>query len=283
MKNVKSTSWLSIISIAILLIFLGLFLLLSFHTKSITDNLKKKANIIVELADSVDNTDLKLIADRITTLEEYESSSIQILDEDYALDKMAEEIDEDWLRTNENPFNKVVVFNVQSEFYYLERIKRIKSELLNIPGVNTVNYEYLVYDDLEKNITRFSTFLFVLGIFFSLMTIVLIHNNLHLALSSDKSEIRTMKLVGAEDKFIMMPYLRKSFSLGLIGFFVFMVLMLLVMYLVISSVSTLNDILIPYFVILMLVLVFLMAVSIPMISTYMIVRLYLRNNSNIYL
>ena len=282
MKINQHTSWISIFSIAILLLFFGMFILLSFHVDSITDTLKKKSNIIVELEKDVSTYDVASISGKITDMDEYLMSSLEIISEQEALELMRGELNEKWVIENSNPFSKMMIFNIHDSSFNPENIEKIESEILSIKGVSSIYYGNFEFDGLESNISSFSKFLFALGVIFSLLTLVLLHNSIHFLLMNDRKKIKTMLLVGAKEKFVLMPYLRKAFSFGIIAYIIFGVITAVIMLLINNSFEIIMDILVARYVIIVLITVLIMALSIPMISTYMIVSLYLRKNYNIY-
>ena len=115
-----------------------------------------------------------------------------------------------------------------------------------------------------------------ISLFFLFVGITLIHNTIRLALYSNRFLIKNMQLVGASWKFISRPYLMRSVLHGLLsGVIAIGGLLILLWFLQndLPELKSLQDI--PSFSVLFLVLV-LLGIGINALSTYFVVKRYLR-------
>lgn len=281
MKLFQSSFWLSVASTSIVLTLLGVFAITSFHTRSISTTLKKNIDIIVELRKDVESTEIEELKNEITGFEEYITGSLKIYNEEDALNMMKKEINE--VRVFDsllNPFNPVLSFNINDQYHYAERLERIVNRIKRDTSVIDVNYQQVAFDEIESNFSKVSFYFFLLALLFVLITIFLLHTNFQILLTNDRKKIKTMQLVGAHNKFVIIPYVRKAFFIGLSAFFISVILLFGLIWFLYNQVALVADVLVPTYLLVIALLLLLIALSIPMVSTYIIISLYLTNNSN---
>lgn len=85
------------------------------------------------------------------------------------------------------------------------------------PGVNQVTAPYQAIKDQEHAINLAQIIVFVVAIVLLTSAMVLIWNTIRLAIFARRRELSVMKLVGATNWFIRIPYIFEGFVQGLIG------------------------------------------------------------------
>ena len=276
MKRVSSMSWLTSMSIMILLVFLIAFLVTVFHSSKIENIVSQQSKVLVELERESQEADVDGIQNFIQDYKGYVSNTVELYDEQAAMEMMQDELADLTYELDVNPFAKVISFSVQPEFQNSSSQKILKDELLKLPGVNHVSIQDVDYAQIKGNINKFKFLLLTFFGLFALSTILLLYNVMKISLVNDEKKIKTMSLVGADEKFIMTPYLKKSFMLGVSGFVGSLVVTAMFWYSTSFIFDSISNILQPGYVILTLLIVLIIALMLPMISTYMIIRLYLR-------
>ncbi len=281
MKLFQSSFWLSVASTSIVLTLLGVFAITGFHTRSISTTLKKNIDIIVELRKDVRPAEIEKLRNEIAGFEEYITGSLKIYNEEDALNMMKKEMNEVLVFDSLlNPFNPVLSFNINDQYHYAERLDRIIDRIKRDTSVIDVSYQQVAFDEIESNFSKVSFYFFLLALLFVLVTIFLLHTNFQILLTNDRKKIKTMQLVGAENKFVIIPYVRKAFFIGLSAFIISVILLFGLIWFLNNQVSLVADVLVPTYLLVITVLLLLIALSIPMVSTYIIISLYLTNNSN---
>ncbi len=172
-----------------------------------------------------------------------------------------------------------ITFSPKAGFADVEGMKRIEQKLTTQFGdeIDTIDYNQ---ESLEKVNLGFKKFVFLFGIIAFVLVIValsLINNTIRLALFSERFNIKTMQLVGATNKFIRKPYLRKAFWNGIVaailGFALFLALIQ-----IIESNYNFIDIQLNYQLIGMLLgTVLVIGVCISYIATWFALNKYLRS------
>lgn len=213
----KPSRFYASISIAIVLFLLGLFVMIFLHANNLTNILKERIGIIVELKEDISPESYTKIKSALADNPRVKKGSIVHFTKEDALDMMKKGINMD-VSKDENPFLDVLRFNIAADQYDEAYIKQLKGDLERYAGVYHVYHENATIQQLKSNLKRISYILFVLGLIFVLLSIVIIRNTLSLSLYADRKEIKTMQLVGAKEFFVKLPYIKSSLILGLNAF-----------------------------------------------------------------
>lgn len=198
-----------ILSIAIVLFFLGCYLLMLFHFDQATKLAQEQINHVLELTEDHDGLENYLLGE-LGKREDIKPGSTKYISRLSAKSFMINELDTSIISSNENPFSDVIIFNLRSE----ASINGVRDDLNALPGVKQVHLQSLEMDALRSNILKFGWLVLALAIIFGLMSLALIFSTIQLQLYADRFEIKTMELVGADDRFIKMPYLRRAFKMA---------------------------------------------------------------------
>lgn len=211
-----SLSLASITCITITLIIIAGALLLSSNVKNFTKEIEKDVTIVAFL-----DSDVK---DNVR--EEFETSLKKNLNVEVFTYKSKSEVKDEMAEENEtfssilsewddasNPLKDTYTIKVRE----VEKIGDTAKEIKKTPGVSSVQYgeglvEKLVgvFDAIEK-VTYCAAFALII------VTIFLIINTIKLTIFSRKREIGIMRLVGASNGRIKLPFVIEGIILGIIG------------------------------------------------------------------
>ena len=198
-----------VLSISIVLFFLGSFLLTVFHFEKSTKLAQEKVNHVIELDENAEY-DHNQVLKSLQLQNFIKKSTVRYIPKSEAKAFMLNELDTSIISSEENPFSDVILFNLNSD----ASLDLVRSSLSKIEGVKQAHIQSLEMDALKNNIQKFGSVLLALALVFGLMSIALIFSTLQLQLYADRFEIKTMELVGAQDRFIKMPYFRRAFRLA---------------------------------------------------------------------
>ncbi len=211
-----SLSLASVTCITITLIIIASALLISDNVKHFTSEIEKDVTIVAFLesdVDSVQREEFELSLKKNMNVETYKFKSKKTVKDDMAsesttFDAVLKEWDE-----KENPLKDTYTIKVSD----VDKIKNTATEIENMPGVSAVQYgeglvEKLVsvFDAIEK-ITLIAAGALII------VTIFLIINTIKLTIFSRKREIGIMRLVGASNHRIKLPFVIEGVILGIIG------------------------------------------------------------------
>jgi len=202
--------------------------------------------------------------------------SIQHFDKQAALKIMASEIDTNLLNSQENPFEDVIIFRLKSN----SNIQSIHEQLEAIDGVSKIYAQDFHLEQVKKNLFRAGFIVLIAAGIFSLLSLALIYTTLQLQLYANRFEIKTMELVGAEDKFIKMPFLKKSVRLANQSAFNASVLLTLVFLSIKYGFTATHDIMDYKWLIISIVLIWLLGIIFLWASNNYLIKKYLTSKLN---
>lgn len=273
-SNSKASVFYAIISNTIVLVLVGLFLILYFHTNAITSILKERINILVELKDESMSSDVKELGKLIDGFKEVKAGSVQLIPASEAASIMGDDIGVNF-DSKESPFKDVIIFNVKSEHYEDNTLSRLKMLIIESPAVNDVIYENLVIDNIKSNLNKLSFGILILNIFFLILVIVIMYNTINLSLYADRWEIKTMEIIGARDRFIRQPYLKIAGRIAVTSFVMAAIIIFLIIGLMYFNSDFVVNVLRFGYLALTLFILFALSLCITIIATIRIVNNYL--------
>lgn len=269
--NKKSVNY-AIASNTIVLLLIGIFLTLFFHINAITDILKERINVIVELKGDINKNNITSLSDAIAKYEEVLPGSVTYVDKESAVQMMAGDIE---LSKGQNPFKNVITFNVKSDQYNDETLGKLAKAIKTKDQVYDVYYENVVVDQIKENLKKIAYAILFLSLVFVFLATVIMYNTINLSLYADRFEIKTMEIIGARDGFIRQPYLKLAGSIAIKAFIISAVLLIGLLLLLINGVDGAGYILKWYYIMLVLIILFGFSMLITVISTVSIVNKYL--------
>ncbi len=211
-----SLSLASVSCITITLIIIAASLLISENVKNFTTQIKEDVTVVVFLDNDTTEQEQESFVEKlkkVDNIESYEFKSKLEVKETMSKDYSELSGILDGWEATDNPLKDTYTIKVKD----VEIIKKTAEELEKIEKVNTVQYgeglvEKLVgvFDAIEK------TTLIAAGAL-ALVTIFLIINTIKLTIFSRKDEIFIMRLVGASNTRIKLPFIVEGIVLGIIG------------------------------------------------------------------
>lgn len=211
-----SLSLASISCISITLIIVAIALLASLNVNNFAKMIKEDVTIVVFVDREVEEEEINEIRTKLNKIEnisniEYKSK-LQLKEEMQASSSMLEATMKEWSE-EENPLKDTFQIRVKD----IEKIQETASTIENIDGINSVNYgETMVNRFLSAfRVIEKGTILAVALLI--VVTIFLIINTIKLTIFSRKREISIMRLVGASNFSIKMPFVIEGMVLGMIG------------------------------------------------------------------
>jgi cell division transport system permease protein len=255
MIKVKPGTVLSILSFSISLFILGFYLILAVHLSNLFTNISKKTPFVVELKDNISKSDLPHIQQ---SLEDNEAvDGLEFIPKEEGLKLMRKQIGSD-LKFTDNPLKDIFKLKLKNDFTTENKIAILKNELKKHVWVEESYYEKEDIESLKSNLSGFNSVLLLIAFVFTIISFILIYNNLRFILHADRFQIKTMELIGASPRFIKRPYIKISIKIGIISAIIsVLVISLFLIYLEAnySIFSTFLDLNIIAFVLFILVIV----------------------------
>ncbi|MEK7257020.1 MAG: FtsX-like permease family protein, partial [Bacteroidota bacterium] len=148
--------------------------------------------------------------------------------------------------------------------------------LRQLPFVSDVFYTETVTTTIASNLKKVSYWVLGASIFFIVVAVALILNTIRLALYSNRFLIKNMELVGASWEFISRPYLLRSLKHGFMSALAAIGLLALVLYFATQNTPELQEQLDFPGIAIIFGSLLLLGVLISYLSTFYVVKKYLR-------
>lgn len=220
-QSIRRNIFLNIVTIAIIgisLVFFGAFSTVFLNLNYIIEQWKEKIQVTAYIDDGVTKEEIIAVKEKVKGLEEVEKVDFLSKEDAYrifqeelqGLEKVLEGL-------TENPLPASFEITLKKEFRDTNGVESLVSELKNYKEISDIQYgvEWL---------ERFSNFVFFIrflgigfGVFIFACVLFIVSNTIRLTLFSRKEEIEIMRLVGATNFFIKMPFIIEGFVQGLAG------------------------------------------------------------------
>ena len=221
-KTFGNFPFLSVIfSVSLSLLLLGIFsffLPTSFQVKKV---IQENTEVNIYLNKGISNAQVDQIK-RILFTKEYalsnDENTLSYVSSKQAAEDFSKEIGEDFIDfLGDNPLRDLIILKINSNFFELEKLSSIESDILSIPGVYEVDYSKEMINNINSNIRNISLVFIGIYLVLSLISFILINNTLRIALFSQRFLIRSMQLVGATSAYILKPFIYRGLLYGLLS------------------------------------------------------------------
>lgn len=211
-----SLSVASISCITITLILVAVAILLSENVNKFTDDIEKDVTIVVYIKKDATEEDRKALDTKINLLSNIESvtfMSKEAIRKDMSKDSeglgtILSEYDE-----NTNPLLDEYLVKVKDT----EKIGTTAKQIKDLSGVSQVKYGEGMVEELVKIFDTVKKIMVVIVIGLVVVTAFLISNTIKITINNRKRQIEIMRLVGASNSYIKMPFFFEGIILGFIG------------------------------------------------------------------
>ncbi|CAI9676520.1 ABC transporter permease [Elizabethkingia anophelis] len=222
-KRLRSSNITVVISIALVLFLIGLFGLILINAQKYSDYIKEQLVVNAYFDEHLDVKDSTKIAklnqetfEAVQKLPFVKKATFISQDQAAKEAKKSLGIDSDAL-FEENIFPASVEVALKPEFVDPTKINGVVKQLSEVQGIKEVKNDSSLTIDVYNNLNRILTWILAFSIIFLIVAIVLINNSIRLKIFSKRFTIKTMQLVGAQRRFILMPFIKEAIILGLIG------------------------------------------------------------------
>ncbi len=200
------------VTIACLLI-VGTFSIIAYNLDVMVQKLNQTSEILVYIDSSLSDSDARSIGTKINALDNIENAVFVTREE--ALENFISDHD------NSAAFNGVQAEDLRHRYVVTlednSLMEQTDEQLKQIPGVAKTNAAY----ELAEGFTTIQNVLNIVSVALIAMLLVIslliISNTIKLAMYDRKDEIAIMKMVGATNSFIRLPFVVEGFTLGMVG------------------------------------------------------------------
>ena len=215
MRRRLVSAWIStVISLALVLLLVGVGTLLMVNAKAVSDYFKENLQVSVLLKEQVQEEEALRYETRVASLPGVRST--HFVSREQGVEEMARLLGQDFLDVFETaPVPISIDVNLEAAYVSTDSLEVMKATLAESPLVEEVVYQTSLVDALNANLQKISMGLAVLVALLLFISFVLIANTIRLELFSRRFSIHTMHLVGATKGYIRAPFVGRAALQGL--------------------------------------------------------------------
>ncbi len=206
----------SISCITITLIVVSLAIILTYNVNNFASLVEKDVTIVAFLDVDITDEETDKVEEKIKELDNIDSyifrSKQEITDEMMESSDIFDSIMSEW-SDEENPLQATFQVKVVD----IEKIGDVADEIKKIENVSIVKYGEGMVEQMVSVFDSIKNVSFVIVIALVLVTAFLISNTIKITIFSRRREIEIMRLVGASNINIKIPFILEGLFLGLIG------------------------------------------------------------------
>ena len=205
------------ISIALVLILLGIVVFFGFTGRNLSNSVKE--NFVVTMMFEHDMTTPEAQGVCQTLTKRPYIKQIQYVSKEQALAEATKEmgIDPTEFTDGENPYQSSIELTMRSAYANNDSLAWISKELKKMPKVTEVNYQKGLIEVVNRNLAKIGFGLLFLAVLLTLVSFSLTNNTVRLGIYARRFSIHTMKLVGASWGFIRRPFVKRAVVIGFLG------------------------------------------------------------------
>ena len=211
-------SALSITTIAFSLFVFGLFGLVALNIQRTIGDVAERVEVVAYVKRGTPVEALAMAQSDIAAFPEVEST--EHVSEEQALARARRELREfqDIFQDLEtNPLQASLEVRLKPQFRSAEHAADIAARLRSFAFVDDVRYGSDWIENLDRLRNIAGAIGFVVGAAFALVSVIIIGTTIRMAVLQRSREISIMRLVGATDGFIRLPFLLEGLTTGLLG------------------------------------------------------------------
>ena len=211
-----SLSVASISCISITLILVAVSIILSQNVNSFTTSIEKDVTIVVFIDREAEEEDVKKVGIQINSLDNIEKVTFQSKNETKKQMQEDSEIFKSIMESYDdetNPLQDTYLVKVEDINLIGDTAKKIKE----FDKVSVVKYGEGMVEELVKIFDIVKKITYVVVIALVIVTAFLISNTIKITITNRKREIEIMRLVGASNSYIKLPFFFEGLWLGFIG------------------------------------------------------------------
>jgi len=209
-----SLSIASIICATITLLVVSISLILAGNVENATRELENELSIVVYLQSDATDEDVNYVKSNILKIKNVDTVTYKSKEEwKLELSEYSSDISAVFDSYEENPLLDSFSVKVKD----INEIEKITTKIRNLDKVESANYGEEAVDNIINifNVIEKATVVVVIALIF--VTAFLITNTIKLTIYSRKNEIEIMRLVGASNISIKLPFVFEGLILGVLG------------------------------------------------------------------
>ncbi len=212
----KLSTAVSITTIMISLLLLGIFAVITINTSRFIDTLRTNLEMEAFLQEPVTRDQVSGIIKAVVNIPGVDQ--VIYVSKDDAAEIFKEQFGEDVKSVLDfNPLPPSLKISLEEGYRTAAGANAVYEKLKSTKGVESVIYRKALLEFIDEKSATLHNITLGLGLLISLSAVFLVSNTIRLAIYAKRRLLRTMELVGATRWFIRLPFLLEGIIQGLIG------------------------------------------------------------------
>lgn len=207
----------SIIAVTVTLAMMGIIGVIAVNIQNMTMNIENSLSIYVKLEKDINDEQAALVGTQILGIEGITNCTYSSKEDE--LNKLIEYYGEDGesffadYHGDQNPCGASYTVEID----HADRLEEVTALINTIENVNKANYGGASTSTLVKMLEKIRDYgaIFVAGLV--VVVILLISSTIHMTIENRDSEVQIMRMVGASNWYIRIPFMIEGALIGLIG------------------------------------------------------------------
>jgi cell division transport system permease protein len=204
--------------ISICLFLVGGYVLLTHNLQGVLETWKEEVRITIYLRDGFPDQDILAFQDRLSSLPQV--LSVAYISKEQALEEFTAMLADDKVLVSGlevNPLPASLRITLPDKSRNMEGVKAVLPAIGDDPLVQEIQYGKEWLGRLDRVLALLRIGSVVLGLALSLAAVFIISNTIKITVMARKDELEIMRMVGATEGFIRLPFLVEGVIQGLAG------------------------------------------------------------------
>lgn len=217
-KRINSSYIITVISISLVLLLLGILGLTVFHAKRVSDYAKENIGFSIVMKESAKDVNIIKLKKVLDTKKYIKST--EFITKQEAAKNLKKDLGEDFIDfLGYNPLLPSIDVRFNAQYTNIDSISKIEKKILKNKNVKEIFYQKALVQIINNNIKKISLLVLGFCVLLFLVSITLINNTIRLSVYNKRFIIRNMFLVGATQRFIRKPFIVKGILIGIYSSF----------------------------------------------------------------
>jgi cell division transport system permease protein len=208
----------TVITISLSILIVGAFILFFINANEMMNIWKKGIQIMAYLKPEVVSSELSDVKQYLLALPDVES--VRFISKEEALNQLKSQMKRQSSileNLSENPLPDAFEIQVKASEHNWEKIESLAARVESLDQVDEVEYGQKWFGRFINVFNLFRLAGYAMGGIFFMATIFIVANTIRLVIYSRREEVEIMRLVGATDRFIKIPFYLQGLIQGAVG------------------------------------------------------------------